>query len=562
RLPGLALAAFVFASPQVPVAMPPLRFEKVIGDARGKSLDNLAVAVTDDGTTHLLMRSGRVAIFDGAGVYQKSEKVALGWPPDPYYLTAMGKRVFLGHTRQDFPWVFSPQRSGQAPGRFQSPASVALDPRGRICVADAGNRRIQVFAPTNTETPEQVMALSARPVAVAARDGLLAALTDDQALELYEARDTKPTETRFLPETWFLRASLKVGPGVRAVAIGPDGTICVACDNSLKRYQFREGVVKETAAVAPALMNDWPRLFPAGVPLVPGPDGEVWFATNLHGKVLSLNPKTDEVRVRLQGAHRPLAVGFGADGRVYLGGFPRPGAEGPCLEVFSEVSPQGKGEPFPAGGLLYRETGVPVWGLLPDKDGGVYVRIVEPGYRKGWPALTFKKLYRDGATKPFLDFGSLYAVRTTFHPSGAAYALQFDPPHRRGAPSGDKDGNIVLAAIPLMAVLKVTREGQVLWEAGLQPRGGADRIEFAAPRDLAIDRRGNIWVVDSGQHKLFCLSTSGQLLGEFGGCAGVDDVEGKGFDSPTGVEVATADGREFLYVGDAGNQRIVKYRIE
>ena len=59
----------------------------------------------------------------------------------------------------------------------------------------------------------------------------------------------------------------------------------------------------------------------------------------------------------------------------------------------------------PLGTTAFRQTlskdpAVPIWGLLPDSDGGVYVRVVEEGYQKGWPALAIKKIYAgrpDGA---------------------------------------------------------------------------------------------------------------------------------------------------------------------
>ena len=43
--------------------------------------------------------------------------------------------------------------------------------------------------------------------------------------------------------------------------------------------------------------------------------------------------------------------------------------------------------------------------------------------------------------------------------------------------------------------------------------------------------------------------------------ADADDTVGQGFDGPTGIEIAAVNGRAPLYVGDVGNQRIVKYCI-
>lgn len=69
-----------------------------------------------------------------------------------------------------------------------------------------------------------------------------------------------------------------------------------------------------------------------------------------------------------------------------------------------------------------------------------------------------------------------YAKRTTFHPSTAYYSMKFD-----------NSRNVILAAMPLVAVYNITRDGKILWEAGRQPQGGADKIDFGVPRDVAVD---------------------------------------------------------------------------
>ena len=172
--------------------------------------------------------------------------------------------------------------------------------------------------------------------------------------------------------------------------------------------------------------------------------------------------------------------------------------------------------------MLSKDAAVPIWGLLPDSDGGVYVRVVEEGYRKGWPALAIKKVYPDGRMEPFLDFGELYAVRRTFGPWECVYSLQFDAQR-----------NIILAALPLQAVYQVAPGGKIRWEAGSQPQGGADAISFLAPRQAALDSQGRIWVVDSETDKIYCLSPQGKLLLEYGGPATWDDSLGAGFSHPT-----------------------------
>jgi sugar lactone lactonase YvrE len=520
--------------------VPELRFEKNIGDMRGKGMENLSVAVSDDGTVYLLMVGGRVAVFDKDGKYQKSLKVDANWWPHTPYMQVLGNRVLVGKYQTDYSWVYAPQRKGGEEGKFQDPAMVATDEKGNIYVADTGNSRIQVFAADNTGAPEAVLDLPSKPTRIAVRGSLLAVALADRNLAVYER-----TGGQFVQ-----KHLLKVDPGVSALALGQDTTVYAAFNAGpryymLKKYGIAEGKLQELAVVAPSYLEQWPNLFPTRVPMTQGPDGEIWFAADLHGKVLSLNPKDDQVRERLSGIHRPVSVGFG-QGKTYVGGYPAPKQEGTEIVVVSE---SGDKETF-AGGELDKNKGAPIWGLLPDEDGGVFVRIIEEGYMKGWPAFTIKKVSPDGSMKPLFDLGPIYAKRTKSHPSAYAYSLEFAD-----------DGNILLAVAPYSAVFKLGKDGKVIWEASVKPQGSADAVEFSNPWDLATDSKGNIWVCDSGTNKVYALSSEGKLLLEHGEYANVDEVEGKGFDGPSGIATATAGEQEYLYVGDAGNRRIVKFRI-
>jgi hypothetical protein len=276
----------------------------------------------------------------------------------------------------------------------------------------------------------------------------------------------------------------------------------------------------------------------------------VWFATDLRGSLCSLDPRTDFVTERVRGLPRPLAVAFDREGKAYVTGFPQPSEPARRqLLVLPEMKPEAAQSFFSTDVPLTTEN-VPLWGLLAEADGGVTIRVVESGYQKGWPALAIKRVYPQGRLQPVLDFGELYAKRRTFAPWEMQYSL------RR-----DAQGNLLLAAVPLASVLKATPEGKVVWEAGPDPNGGADRLPLRAPRDLAVDSRGNLWVVDADLDQLLCLSSQGKLLLTWGGHGGVDDRDGKAFDAPSGVAVTQVEGREFVYVGDAGNQRLVKYEI-
>ena len=541
----LAAALALLLAPLLAAAQTPsLKLAAIIGDARGHGLDNLSVAVTDDGSAYLLMRSGRVAVFGADGTYAGSQQVKLGWPQENYYLASDGKRVYLGDLREDCPWALEARRAGSRSGQFAGPRGLALTPAGGLIVADTGNKGLQVFGPGMTEQPLSVTALPARPLAVACSSREVAAYTDDEQVRLFSLTDTGLTE----------EFAASVGPGACSVAFAPDGSLLIAYgaagSDQLRRYERQPQGLHLAATIAHGLSEQWPGYLSAAVPLTTGPDGQVWFATDGRGSLCSLDPRTDTIAERVKGLPRPLAVGFDPAGRAYVTGFPLPWEPARRqLLVLPEMKTEAA-HPFLSADTRLTTSDTPLWGLLPDSDGSVIMRVVEEGYQKGWPALAIKMILPNGDMKTLLDFGELYGKRRTFAPWDMQYAL------RR-----DARGDLLLAAVPLASVLKATPEGKVLWEAGPNPSGGADHIAFHGPRDLAVDRRGNLWVVDGDLDQLMCLSPEGKLLLTWGHPGGIDDREGQGFDTPSGVAVTQVDGREFLYVGDAGNQRLVKYEI-
>src|SRR5439155_3395582 len=77
---------------------------------------------------------------------------------------------------------------------------------------------------------------------------------------------------------------------------------------------------------------------------------------------------------------------------------------------------------------------------------------------------------------------------------------------------------------------------------------------FKVPHGLRIDREGNIWTTDNGNHVLRKFNSNGRLLTTLG-------TEGKpaggkeGFRAPDGL---VFDSQGNIYVADSGNARIVK----
>ena len=93
-------------------------------------------------------------------------------------------------------------------------------------------------------------------------------------------------------------------------------------------------------------------------------------------------------------------------------------------------------------------------------------------------------------------------------------------------------------------------------QIGIWGEIGDGKGEFKNPRGIAVDRNGNVYVVDEGNHQVLKFKTQGQFIKKIG--AGRDDSPTSGdgdgeFASPTGVAVDSA-GR--VYVADWGNHRI------
>lgn len=84
---------------------------------------------------------------------------------------------------------------------------------------------------------------------------------------------------------------------------------------------------------------------------------------------------------------------------------------------------------------------------------------------------------------------------------------------------------------------------------------GSEPGQFYSPGDVAIDSDGSIYVADSGNHRIQKLSSEGAYLDEWGAVGSVgSDVYGE-FLYPTGIWLDAGDN---MYVLDTGNHRIQK----
>lgn len=124
----------------------------------------------------------------------------------------------------------------------------------------------------------------------------------------------------------------------------------------------------------------------------------------------------------------------------------------------------------------------------------------------------------------------------------------------------DTDGNIYVADSDNDRIRKITANGDVTTLAGLT-KGFSDGIgsdaRFNSPGDIATDLQGNVYVVDGGNHKIRKITPSGDVTTLAGSTKGFADATGADaqFHFPEGIAV---DKEGNVYVADKGNHKIRK----
>lgn len=84
---------------------------------------------------------------------------------------------------------------------------------------------------------------------------------------------------------------------------------------------------------------------------------------------------------------------------------------------------------------------------------------------------------------------------------------------------------------------------------------GPEPGKFFEPRDVAVDKQGDFYVVDSRNNRIQKFTSNGKFLIQWGRL-GKDEGE---FNSPTGIAV---DGEGMVYVADTWNHRIQKFTAQ
>jgi len=199
-------------------------------------------------------------------------------------------------------------------------------------------------------------------------------------------------------------------------------------------------------------------------------------------------------------------------------------------------------------------------GIAVDKDGNIFV-----GDSQNY---AIRKIFTDGRVENFVGSfsgSSDESLGGSF--TGSGTRDDWGPQAEFSSPQGlaaDNSGNLFVAESGSHRIRKVSPFGQVThYVGGIGFSGSADGSPSAArfnqPADVAVDSSGNIYVADSGNHAIRRIAANGTVSTWAGtmGAAGNTDATGNAalFRSPQGVAV---DGSGNVYVADTGNSVIRK----
>ena len=113
----------------------------------------------------------------------------------------------------------------------------------------------------------------------------------------------------------------------------------------------------------------------------------------------------------------------------------------------------------------------------------------------------------------------------------------------------DRSGNVFVVDYSNNRIQKFTNNGDFIRAWGMRGSGGS---EFVDPGSIAVDRLGNVYVADTGNNRIQKFTNNGDFIRAWGQY-GVGEGE---FRRPIGIAV---DSLGNVYVVDSGNHRIQKF---
>jgi len=154
--------------------------------------------------------------------------------------------------------------------------------------------------------------------------------------------------------------------------------------------------------------------------------------------------------------------------------------------------------------------------------------------------------------------GWLYVADTNNHrvqvfdtASRSVTAVPTSPSDLPVAVAVDRQGNLLVVDVSAAQIQRFDPAGQRLTTWGSP---GTGKGEFSRPLSCALDDHGNLYIADTGNHRIQQFDPTGKFLSQWGS-QGTGDGQ---FQNPCGI---TIDTHGNIVVADTGNNRVVTFRL-
>ena len=425
---------------------------------------------------------------------------------------------------------------------LNNPTGLAVDALGNVYVADTGNHRVRRINVTGTiatiaGTGEQGYGGDGGPATEALLEEVRAVAVDAQG-------------TVFVASTSRIRTidgrgtiDTLVGEGGSDLAVDAQGTVYLAAGTTIRRIDD-QGTISTFAGTGDAIAYHlWESGRAAETPL----SNAVGLAVGNQGKLYVTDLGNQAVRVVRPAFQITVQLGDSD--------------ESIALEVSADGVLKRRGEPLTKGSLVTDSSGNS-YALAKNADSGIIATYAPP---LAIPVLANGELeLPPGAdAEPIFFIESFAGTGRMGHDGDGspAFNAQFQFPHDLEL---DTAGNLLVADSRIRridAAGVVTAFAGTTGPAGYSGDGGpAVEAQLQSPNGVAVDASGNVYVADSGNHRIRRISAAGVITT----IAGTDD-RGRSGDSGPAAEAqpntpagVAADAAGNLHVTDTGNRPMRK----
>ena len=388
---------------------------------------------------------------------------------------------------------------GTGDGQFISPDKIVLDNDGNIYVADSDNHRIQKFDSKGNfllkfGTFGTGNGQFIEPTCIAINNKGNIHVPDSRNDRIQKFDSTGNFLTNLTPDgsgRWNFKYPIDLTFDIA-------GKLYLADLDSYRIIKFEalgNAIVEYgTKGQIPSRFN-----FPTDIAL--DKEGNIYVADLYEPRVQKFDPNGDflfefrPIIVTVDPSPHIGSITLDKDGNIYVL-ITTGGSDFPREEVL-KFSPDGDlllsfGSPFGSGGGQLGDSR----GIAIDSMGNIYVSSVSGNL--------VQKFGPDG--KFLFEFSSLCSTDEFDELNTSTHDLALD-----------RDGNIYVVGDIFRTdksyIKKFDPNGTILWQVG---RKGSGNSEFFFPNGITLDSNGNIYVADSGNHRIQKFDSNGNYLTEFG----------------------------------------------